>query len=134
VFLPACASNSSSTGGGCTAVPSVPGGLAASSTTSTGTTLNWSASTVGSSCTLTGYAIYQNGTQIGTSTTPTFNVTGLTAGTTYSFTVAASDGAGMSGQSTPVSVTTTGGTFTVTITGTDTSNLVHSTQVTLTVN
>lgn len=134
VFLPACSSGSSSGGGGCTAVPSVPGGLAASATTSTGTTLNWSASTVASTCTLTGYAIYQNGTQIGTSTTPTFNVTGLTAGTTYSFTVAASDGAGMSAQSTPVSVTTSGGTFTVTITGTDSTGLAHSTQVLLTVN
>jgi hypothetical protein len=134
VFLPACSSSSSSGGGGCTAVPSVPGGLAASATSSTGTTLNWSASTVSSSCTLTGYAIYQNGTQIGTSTTPTFNVTGLAAGTTYSFTVAASDGAGMSAQSTPVSVTTSGGTFTVTITGTDSTGLAHSTQVLLTVN
>ena len=140
VFLPSCGSSYSKVGGGtCSAVPSVPSGLAASSTTSTGTTLNWTASTVGTYCSVSSYTIYQNGTQIGTSTTPSFNVTGLAASTAYSFTVSASDSVGASAQSSPLNVTTgSGGTpagnYTITITGTDANHLTHSTQVILTVN
>ena len=143
ILLPACGGSSGGGGGGtCTTAPSVPTGLAASSTTSSGTTLSWTASTAGANCSVSTYTIYQNGTQIGTSPTPTFNVTGLTASTTYSFTVSASDSAGASAQSSPLSVTTgsvTGGgtppgTYTITVTGTGANSVSHSAQVTLTVN
>jgi hypothetical protein len=127
IILPACGGGSgggSGGGGGCSSVPSVPTGLAASSTTSSGTTLNWTASTASSGCSVTGYTVYQNGTSIATTTSPTYNVTGLSASTQYSFSVAASDSAGASAQTTPINVTTLSngtpaGTYTITITGKD---------------
>lgn len=141
LFLPACGGGSSGGGKSCPTAPSAPTGLAASSTTSTGTTLNWTAATVGANCSVTGYTVYQNGTSIGTPSGTTFAVTGLTASTKYSFTVAASDSAGLSAQSTPLSVTTGGvstpaGAYTVTITGTgtDAAKTTQTTQFTLTVN
>lgn len=143
ILLPACGGSSYGGGGGtCAAAPSVPTGLAASSTTSTGTTLTWTASTVGTYCSVSSYTIYQNGKQIGTSNSTTFNVTGLAASTTYSFTVSASDSAGASAQSSPLSVTTSSGTgggtppgtYSITVTGTGASSVSHSATVTLTVN
>ncbi len=150
-LLPSCGGSSSGGGGGgggtCAAVPSAPSGLASASgsTTQTGTTLTWTAATAGANCSVTGYTVYENEngnyTSIGTATSPTFNVTGLTPSTTYSFTVAASDSFGMSAQSSPASVTTlTAGTpiatYTITITGTgtDSATTTHSTTVNLTVN
>ncbi len=140
LLLPSCGGSNggSGVGGTCAAAPSAPTGLTASSTTGAGTTLRWTAASVGANCSVLGYAIFQDGVQIGMSTTTSFNVTGLSPSTTYSFTVVASDGAGVSPQSAPLSVTGTGGTpagsYTVTITGTDTNSLSQSTQVTLTVN
>jgi hypothetical protein len=43
---------------------------------------------------VTGYLIRRNGTQVGTSTSTSFGDVGLVAGTTYSYTVAATDAAG----------------------------------------
>jgi len=124
IILPACGSGSSSGGGSCSTVPSVPTGLASSNTTSSGTTLNWTASSAGSGCSVTGYSVYENGNPIATTTNTTYSVTGLTAGTQYSFSVAASDSAGASAQSSAMSVTTLSngtpsGTYTITITGKD---------------
>lgn len=88
-----------------TQAPTVPTGLASSSVTQTSFTLTWNASTdnVG----VTGYEVFRNGTSIGTPTSTSFNVTGLTAGTTYSMRVRARDAAGnWSAQSTALSVTT----------------------------
>ncbi|WP_421811668.1 fibronectin type III domain-containing protein [Flagellimonas sp.] len=76
-----------------TEVPGAVTDLASSNTTSTGTELSWSASTdnVG----VTNYEVFQDGASIGnTGTSTTFNVTGLTAGTSYDFTVFAEDAAG----------------------------------------
>ena len=108
VLMPACGSSNNSSGSGtCTTVPGAPTGLAASNTTGSGTTLNWTAPTgLAANCSVTGYTIYENGTSIGTSTTTSFNVTGLSPSTMYSFTVAASDAAGLGAQSSAASVTT----------------------------
>ena len=125
LLLPACGGGSSNGGGGgCSSVPSVPTGLAASSTTSSGTTLTWAASTATSGCSVTGYTVYRNGASIATSASPTYNVTGLSASAQYSFSVAASDSHGTSAQSTPISIMTLSngtpsGTYTITITGKD---------------
>lgn len=75
-----------------TQAPTVPTNLSASAVTQTSFTLSWSASTdnVG----VTSYTVFQNGVSIGTSATTSFNVTGLSAGTTYGFSVSASDAAG----------------------------------------
>ncbi len=143
LLLPACGSSSSSGGGGgsCASAPSAPTGLAAASTTSTGTTLNWTAAAVGANCSVTGYTVYQNGTSIGTPTGTTLAVTKLTPATKYNFTVAASDSAGLSAQSAALAVTTLSGatpsgTYTITITGTgtDAAATTRSKQITLTVN
>ena len=144
ILLPACGGGSSGGGGGggCSAAPGVPTGLAASSTTSAGTTLNWTASTAGSGCSVTGYTVYQNGTSIATVTSPTYKVTGLSGSTQYSFSVAASDSAGASAQTTAINVTTLSsgtpsGTYTITITGKDAAGVTQSgnpATVTVTVN
>ena len=87
-----------------TTAPSTPT-LSASGTTQTSTNLSWTASTdnVG----VTGYNVYQGATLLTTVTGTTYNVTGLTASTAYSFTVRARDAAGnLSASSNTVNVTT----------------------------
>ncbi|MGO9932943.1 MAG: fibronectin type III domain-containing protein [Steroidobacteraceae bacterium] len=89
-----------------TTPPSVPTGLSATAVSSTQINLSWTASTdnVG----VTGYDVFRNGTQVGTTTTTSYQDTGLTASTTYSYTVAAYDAAGnVSAQSTAATATTT---------------------------
>ncbi|WP_294219969.1 reprolysin-like metallopeptidase [uncultured Chryseobacterium sp.] len=90
-----------------TVAPTAPT-LAASGTTSTSTNLSWSGATdnVG----VTGYEVYQGSTMIGTTSSASYTVTGLTPSTTYSFTVKAKDDAGnTSPSSNTVSVTTSAG-------------------------
>jgi chitinase len=99
-------SGSGGGGGTCTSVPGAPAGLAASSTSSTGTTLSWSAVTAPANCSISSYTVYENGMSIGTTGGTSFSVTGLSASSTYTFTVAASDAAGISAQSAGISVTT----------------------------
>ncbi|MHB8660871.1 MAG: fibronectin type III domain-containing protein, partial [Minisyncoccota bacterium] len=96
-----------SAGGGTTDTtpPSTPTGLSATVVSSSQINLSWTASTdnVG----VTGYKIYRNGTQVTTTTGTTYNDTGLTASTLYSYTVSAYDAAGNnSAQSTAASATT----------------------------
>ncbi|HKD13296.1 MAG TPA: carbohydrate-binding protein, partial [Candidatus Angelobacter sp.] len=93
-------------GSGCSAAPSVPTGLAASGTTSSGTTLSWSVASAPTGCSVISYTVFQNGNSIGTTGSTSFNVTGLAASTTFSFSVSASDSFGSSGQSSAISVTT----------------------------
>lgn len=91
-----------------TQAPTVPAGLVSSNVTQTGVSLSWNASTdnVG----VTGYAVYNGSTQIATTTNTNYNVTNLTAGTSYTFYVVAYDAAGnTSGSSNAANVTTTSG-------------------------
>src|SRR5215469_13186591 len=88
-----------------TTPPSVPAGLVGTAISSSQINLSWTASTdnVG----VTGYNVYRGGTKIGTSGTTSYSDTGLTASTTYTYTVAAYDAAGnASAQSASVSATT----------------------------
>src|SRR5437899_5365179 len=88
-----------------TTPPSTPTGLTGAAAGSTGASLSWSASTdnVG----VTGYIVRRNGVQVATPAATSFADTGLSAATTYSYTVAARDAAGnTSPDSTSVSVTT----------------------------
>jgi endoglucanase len=98
----AFASNSPS----CTTKPNAPTGLAASGTTSTGTSLNWTADSAPANCSISSYTVLKNGASIGMATGTSFAVSGLTASTTYSFTVEATDAAGTSAASSTLSVTT----------------------------
>ncbi len=88
-----------------TEAPTAPANLTASGITTNSVTLNWTASTdnVG----VTGYEIYRGSTLAGSSTATTYTDTGLTAGTAYSYTVKAKDGAGnSSAASNAVNITT----------------------------
>ncbi|MEN8156248.1 MAG: kelch repeat-containing protein, partial [Bacteroidota bacterium] len=88
-----------------TEAPTDPANLVASNTLDVTTDLSWDASTdnVG----VTGYQIIQDGTVVETVAATSATVTGLTAETTYAFTVKAVDAAGNeSGASNEVSVTT----------------------------
>jgi chitodextrinase len=102
--------------GGNITPPSTPTGLTATPFSSSQINLSWTAST--SSAGVAGYKIFRNGTQVGTSPTNSFSDTGLTAGTSYSYSVSAFDAQGNdSAQSTSVTATTlastTGGTLQV---------------------
>jgi hypothetical protein len=95
-------------GGGDTTAPSAPANLSSPSHTSSSVALSWTASTdnVG----VTGYQIFRNGAQVGTSTGTSFTSSGLAASTAYSFFVKAVDAAGnVSAQSNTISVTTSAG-------------------------
>ncbi|SDX07038.1 fibronectin type III domain-containing protein [Paenibacillus sp. CF384] len=94
-----------------TQAPTAPSGLASPSKTSTSVSLSWTASTdnVG----VTGYEVYSGSTLVGTPTSNSFTVTGLTASTSYSFTVKAKDAAGnLSAASGALGVTTNAATDT----------------------
>src|SRR5437016_1922351 len=102
-----------------TQAPSSPTNLAATAVSSSQIDLSWSPATdnVG----VTGYRVYRNGTLAASPTGTSVSITGLSAGTTYSFTVAAVDAAGnASALSAPLSATTpgTGGTVPTPYTGT----------------
>src|SRR5258708_15748983 len=88
--------------------PSAPGNFTATAAGSTGANLSWNPSTdnVG----VTGYIVYRNGPQVGTSTTTSYADNTLSPSTTYTYTVAARDAAGnISLKSTPASATTAAG-------------------------
>jgi len=72
-----------------TTPPSTPTGLTGAPRVSTAANLSWSASTdnVG----VTGYIVRRNGVQVATPATSSYTDTGLSAATTYSYTVAARD-------------------------------------------
>jgi Zn-dependent metalloprotease/chitodextrinase len=100
--------NVTTSSGADTQPPSVPANLSSSNVTNTTVDLSWNASTdnVG----VTGYDVYQGATNIATVTGTSYQVTGLTASTSYAFNVRARDAAGnVSGASNTVNVTTTGG-------------------------
>src|SRR6266436_2005246 len=75
-----------------TTPPSMPTGLTVTAAGSTGANLSWNASTdnVG----VTAYILLRNGVQVATPATTSLTDTGLSAATTYSYTVAARDAAG----------------------------------------
>jgi hypothetical protein len=105
-FIACGGAGSGSVAGSCVAVPGVPGGLTAASMTPSGAQLSWEAAVAGSNCAVTGYTVYENGRSIATAAGTSYVVSGLSASTTYSFTVAAADSFGGSPQSAPLSVTT----------------------------
>jgi chitinase len=79
-------------GGGDTTAPSAPANLAVTGTTASSVSLSWGASTdnVG----VSGYQVFRNGTSVGTVTSTSFTDTGLSASTSYAYTVKARDAAG----------------------------------------
>ena len=88
-----------------TASLEVPAGLSATAASATTVNLSWTAASANS--TIVSYKIYRNGTQVGTSTTPTYADNGRTPLTAYTYRVSGVDSAGReSSQSSQVSATT----------------------------
>ncbi|MEV7686166.1 chitinase [Streptomyces bungoensis] len=82
-------------------VPSAPSGLAVAGTTSSSVSLSWSPVSGA-----TGYNVYRDGTKVTAVTGTSATVTGLSASTSYSFQVTATNSAGESGKSAAVTGTT----------------------------
>ncbi|WP_034590364.1 fibronectin type III domain-containing protein [Hamadaea tsunoensis] len=91
-------------GAGGTGVPGVPGTPVAGTITNTSAALSWAAS----SGTVTGYRVYEGSTVVGTVTGTSATISGLTACTAHTYSVAAYNGSGESAKSGTVSITTTG--------------------------
>lgn len=101
---------STGTGGGDTIAPSAPTNLSASGTTAVATTLSWTAST--DNVAVTGYDVYSGSSLLGNTASTSASITGLTASTTYTFSVKAKDAAGNTSASSNVLSVTTGTTTT----------------------
>jgi chitinase len=86
--------------------PNAPTGLTATAASSTDINLSWTASTVAGSGTVSDYAIFENGKQIGTTTNTFYDAGSLTASTAYNFSVEAIDATGASPSSATASATT----------------------------
>jgi len=88
-----------------TTAPSAPSGLTATAYSTTQINLSWTAAIddIG----VAGYEVWQGATKIATVTTTAYSVTGLAAGTSYTFTVKAFDGASnVSSASSPATTST----------------------------
>jgi glucose/arabinose dehydrogenase/chitodextrinase len=113
-----------------TTPPTTPTNLSGTGVSVSQINLSWNAATdnVG----VTGYKVFRNGTQVGTSATTTFQDTGLTANTTYSYTVSAYDAAGNnSSVSAPASVSTQPDTTPPSVPTNLATQVVSSTQINL---
>ncbi|WP_330459545.1 glycoside hydrolase family 18 protein [Streptomyces sp. NBC_00820] len=86
-------------------VPATPAGLAVAGTTSSSVSLTWN--TVSGAM---GYNVYRGGTKVTAVTGTSATVTGLSASTSYSFQVTATNSAGESAKSGAVTGTTSSGT------------------------
>jgi hypothetical protein len=86
-----------------TAPPTAPSGLSASNITATSFTLTWIASN--DDCGVADYLVYRDGLLLGSTSTTSFQITGLTSATTYGMTVRARDTAGkVSASSAPLAI------------------------------
>jgi chitodextrinase len=96
--------------------PNAPTGLTATTLSSTGVSLLWNPATVTDYGAVSGYAIYENGKEIGVTSNTYYNIDSLSAATKYSFAVSAIDVTGGSPPSTAATATTlaTGQSFTPT--------------------
>lgn len=81
--------------------PAAPTGLTATAVSSSQINLSWTASSGA-----TGYIVLRGGSSVGTPSGTTFNDTGLTASTSYTYTVEATNSGGTSAPSSPASATT----------------------------
>ncbi|MGQ5635380.1 MULTISPECIES: chitinase [unclassified Streptomyces] len=85
-------------------VPAAPAGLSVSGTTSSSVSLSWTGVSGA-----TGYNVYRDGAKVTAVTGTSATVTGLSASTSYSFQVTATNAAGESAKSAAVTATTASG-------------------------
>jgi fibronectin type 3 domain-containing protein len=103
----------STSGGSCSAAPSAPNGLTATTQSSSAIGLSWTAVTPPANCTISSYTVYGGTTANPTTvvasgvTGTTYSNTGLAASTTYYYVVKAVDADGTSAASTQASAETT---------------------------
>ncbi|MET0236310.1 MAG: glycoside hydrolase family 18 protein [Kibdelosporangium sp.] len=92
--------------GGTPTIPAAPSGLSGSATSPTSASLSWSGPS-----NATSFRVYRNNTLIASPTATSYNDTGLTAQTSYSYQVSSVNAVGESSRTSAVSVTTppTGG-------------------------
>jgi glucose/arabinose dehydrogenase/PKD repeat protein/fibronectin type 3 domain-containing protein len=90
---------------GDTTAPTVPTGLTATATSSSAINLSWTNST--DNIGVAGYKVFRNGTHVATTTTPSYQDTGLSEATSYSYTVSAFDAAGNESARSSVATATT---------------------------
>ncbi len=97
-----------SVGGSDTQAPTIPTSLRKTGATSSTVSMRWNTST--DNVAVTGYRIYRNGQQVGTSSNTIFTDTGLRSSRAYTYTVRAFDATNnVSGVSNSVSITTDSG-------------------------
>ena len=96
------ANNTFTTGGQDTIPPTAPPGLSATAVSSSQINLSWTAST--DNVAVVGYDVFRGGTQVGAPSGTSFQDTGLSGATTYTYAVRARDAAG---NVSPLSATTT---------------------------
>jgi YD repeat-containing protein len=90
-----------------TTAPSVPSGVTTAVVGDNQVNISWSASTDTGGSGMAGYRIYRGGVQVGTSSTNSFADTTVSPFNSYSYTIAAYDGAGnVSGQSSAANAAT----------------------------
>src|SRR6185369_15141817 len=87
--------------GGTVTIPPAPTNLHSTATTSSSVSLAWNASTGA-----TGYNVYQGLTKVQSVTGTSATISGLASGTSYTFSVTATNSAGESAHSTSINVTT----------------------------
>ena len=87
----------------CGTVPGAPSNLTAAAASCSQINLSWTASTG----TVTGYYVYQNSTEIGSTASTSYSATGLAASTEYSYYVVGYNSYGSSGDSNTAQATTT---------------------------
>ncbi|MBB5871382.1 hypothetical protein F4553_004761 [Allocatelliglobosispora scoriae] len=114
-------------GPGGTGVPGIPGNPSAGTITNTSIALSWGAS----SGTVTGYRVYEGTTVRATVTGTSTTISGLSACTGHTYTVAAYNSTGESGKSGGVTATTSGCTGAPGVPGNLTVGTVTNTSITL---
>jgi chitinase len=116
-----------------TSAPTIPTNLTTATISPTQINLAWTAAT--DNVTVTGYAIFRDGSELATTTNTTFHNTGLTASTTYSYLVKAFDAAGNRSASSTIASATTLATSTDSTTPSVPTNLsanvISATQINL---
>jgi len=101
-----CTSTTTTSTPPATTPPSVPAGLTGSPVSATQINLSWTAST-NTAGAVAGYNVFRNGTKVGTVSTTSYQDTGLSSGTTYTYAISSYNAAGnTSAQSSSISVTT----------------------------